>query len=449
MPSGQERLDLVLGGGLPSNGINLIMGLPGTGKTMLAEQFLFRNATPARPGLYLATASEPLEKLVRYGHGLSFFDASLIGTAVLFDDLGDTLQEQGLQAARDRLVDLIREHRPGILVIDSFKALQTYAQDPVAHRRFVSDLAGYASALPMDTFWVGEYDLDEVAGAPEFAIADSIIALRASQTAERVTRTLQIVKMRGSDYRSGSHAYRLTTDGLRVFPRLSDVGDPAAYVFGDERASTGVPGVDAMLGGGIWPGAATLVAGPSGSGKTLLGLHFLRAGAEAGEQGVYASLQENPSQIRRVSRGFGWTLDGRIELMYRSPVDVYADEWVHDLVDLVTMTGARRIVIDSLSDLRVAVPDPVRFHEYVYSLVQRCSRAGVSLLMTHEMHDLFGASSLMGSPISHVADNLVLLRYVVERDTLRRAITVVKSRASTHAPFVRRFDITSQGLVVD
>src|SRR2546423_6624113 len=124
------------------------------------------------------------------------------------------------------------------------------------------------------------------------------------------------------------------------------------------RVSTGVPALDELLSDGYWPGAATLVVGPSGVGKTLLGLHFVFNGASQGEPGIIATLQENPTQLGRVVRGFGWSLpaDG-VHLMARSPVDVYIDEWVYELLEMAEKVSARRVVIDSLADLLIASGD--------------------------------------------------------------------------------------------
>lgn len=125
--SGDRHLDAVLGGGLPANALNMIIGLPGSGKTILAEQFMFHNASPERPGVYLSTVSEPLEKILRYGQSLHFFDAEAIGTSVFFEDLGPTLNDGGLDAVLPHLRVLITQRRPGMIAIDSFKALSAYA----------------------------------------------------------------------------------------------------------------------------------------------------------------------------------------------------------------------------------------------------------------------------------------------------------------------------------
>jgi circadian clock protein KaiC len=161
-------------------------------------------------------------------------------------------------------------------------------------------------------------------------------------------------------------------------------------------------------------------------------------------------MQENPTQLQRVLAGFGWSLrEPNVEVIYRSPVDIYIDEWVYDLMDTVERTKARRVLIDSLADLRISAADEIRFHEFTYSIVQRFSRQGVSVLMTSEIPHLFGGQRISDSAISSLADNVVMLGYQLERDTIGRTIAVIKTRASRHDPMVRKFVIGSQGIVLD
>jgi circadian clock protein KaiC len=448
LSSGSPRLDLVLGGGLPVNGINLVIGRPGTGKTILAQQYLFQNATDERPALYLSTVSEPLGKILRYGQSLAFFDKTAVGSRVVYDDLGATVNEGGLASVLAQLTDLLRERRPALLVIDSFKALRAYAADEGSFRRFLHELAGQLSAMAITSFWIGEYDSAET-DAPEFAVADAIIALSVERDAERVNRVVQVMKLRGSGFVSGQHAYRLSATGLDAFPRLADFGEAGSYAMTFDRTTSGVVVLDEMLADGFWQGSSTLVAGPSGSGKTLLALHFVFAGAELGEQCIFATFQENPVQLERIARGFSWSLKHpRIDLMYRQPVDLYLDEWVYDLLDTVERTGAQRVVIDSLGDLRAVCRDDLRFREYMYTLLQRCARKNVSVMMTQEATELFGLTQLSEYGISHLSDNVVLFQFLRGDSEIKRAVTILKTRASTHDPRIRQFDITADGFIL-
>ena len=145
--------------------------------------------------------------------------------------------------------------------------------------------------------------------APEFAVADAIVSLDIERVGDRESRVLQVLKLRGSGFTSGKHAYRVSADGIVIFPRLADHVEGDAYDFRSERISSGVSLLDDMLSDGYWRGASTLVAGPSGSGKTLIALHFVLSGADLGEQGIYATFQENPVQLERIVQGFSWSLD--------------------------------------------------------------------------------------------------------------------------------------------
>jgi circadian clock protein KaiC len=447
--TGNVRLDAVLGGGLVSDSITLVVGAPGTGKTILAEQCLFANATPERPGLYLSTVSEPFDKLLRFGQGLEFFDLTTLGQSVFYDDLGDAVHREGLAGVLERVDVLMKEHQPGVIVIDSFKALRTFAADDAEFRRFLHDLAGRLSVLAVSSFWVGEYEPGEATSSPEFAVADAVIGLETRRTAERTARYLSVRKLRGSGFLSGDHVYRITSGGLVVFPRLADLRDDVEYSPAAERLSSGIAALDEALEEGYWSGSTTLIGGPSGAGKSLMGLHFVYAGAERNEPGVFVTLQENRAQLSRVISRFGWSIDDpNITIMNRSPVDLYVDELVYDLLDQIERAGARRLVIDSLNDLIVAAPDPMRLREFLYSLVQRCARLGVSLMFTYETPELFRITRLNELGMSHIADNVVLLQHVQDGSHMRRALTVLKSRGSNNSAVISEFTISVDGITL-
>ncbi len=450
LPSGSSRLDAVLGEVSLVTVSNLVIGPPGTGKTILAQQYLLSTTPPSSDPLCISPRCRSrLEKILRYGQGLDFFDKSAVGSTVIYEDLGQRLNADGLSGGLDQLTGLLRDRRPALLVIDSFKALRAYASDDGAFRRFLHELAGQLSAMAVTAFWVGEYDATQTADLPEFAVADAILSLGVENSAERETRLLRVLKLRGSSFRSGRHAYRLSAEGLGVFPRLADPVEGAPYEAPPERTTSGVAALDEMLSDGYWRGASTLIAGPSGSGKTLLALHFAFSGAALGEPCVFATFQENPTQLERVAAGFAWSLkDPLVELMYWPSVDLYLDEWVYDLLDRIERTGATRVAIDSLGDLRAVCGDELRFREYIYSLLQRCARCHTSVMMTQEVSELFGVTRLSEYGISHLSDNVVLLQFLRGDSEVKRAISVLKTRGSAHDPRIRQFEITPAGLVL-
>ncbi|WP_017973285.1 ATPase domain-containing protein [Actinopolyspora halophila] len=447
--TGSTRLDQVTGGGLPANAINVIMGLPGTGKTLMAQQCVFHNADPERPVVYLSTASEPFEKILRYVQSLTFFDPALIGNGIVYDELGSTLVKRGLPGVNERVNEIIREYRPGILVIDSFKALGPYAETNTEFRNFLHDLAATQSVFPVTSLWLGEYESEEMATAPEFAVADTIIELSSQRDFARSSRTLQVHKLRGGDFLSGSHAYRLSSDGVETYPRLADSAVQGSYRRAQQRASSGIQALDDMLDQGYRVGSSTLMAGPTGIGKTLMGLHFLFGGLGPDERGMIATFQEDPTQLEQILNGFGWSLDTeQVALKYQAPVDLYLDKWVYELLDTIEQTQAKRVFIDSLTDLESAASDSSRFDEFLYSLLHRCSRNNVSVMMSYEVRDLFGVTRLSDKAASNIADNVVLLQYTPVESAVYRSLTVLKTRGSTHDPAIRPFDITQHGIVL-
>ena len=259
---------------------------------------------------------------------------------MFYEDLGQVASRGGLAGVSDHIAGVLKARRPGLVVIDSFKALHALPGSDAEFRQFLHQLAGRLTAFPAASLWVGEYEHGEAATLPEFAVADAIVELAVVPLGQREKRFLHVRKLRGSGFRSGQHGYRLAAQGLRMFPRLADIPPDGGYLLDGHRITTGIPALDEMVGGGLWPGSATMVAGSSGAGKTIMGLHFIYGGVKRAERGIIATLQENPTQLTRMLGGLGWPLaDPAVEVMYRSSVDIYIDEWAQDLLDAVEHTA--------------------------------------------------------------------------------------------------------------
>ncbi len=450
--TGNIHADLILDGGFPANSINIIMGHPGVGKTIFAEQLAFTNATPERPVLYLTTLSEPLDKFIVYLQEYTFADATRIGTEIIYESLSERLMEAPEQAAQ-MLLDLVQEYRPRLIIIDSFRAIGALMPDLATWRRVLYQLAGVLSAYDATSFWVGEYDNESVSELPEFAVADGILELVREQSGSRDERRLRVVKLRGSAFRDGYHSVCLTRAGLEVYPRMVTPFQGPHYTARSERLHTGIGGLDAMIESGWLRGTSTLVLGPSGAGKTVLSLHFLREGARRGEPGLLVSFQENPTQMGRIMEHFGWQPDtlvapDKLDIFYNSPVELQIDTILTEMFRRVERNRVRRVVIDAIGDLERCARDQNRFRDYMYALTQQLAAQDITAMICVETPGLNDRAVTQGKDISAMGDNILRLEMHMG-DELVRTIRVIKSRGSAHDNKRHVLHITGQGIRVD
>jgi circadian clock protein KaiC len=447
--TGNLQADEILGGGFPANSINIVMGQPGTGKTIFAEQLLFHNATGERPLLYVTTLSEPMSKVVSYVQRFSFFDPDRLGADIQYEDLGAALSERGPVALTVWLAEAIKTRSPKIVVIDSFRAIHDLAMSADDTRRFISNIAGLLSAYEVTAFLLGEYTQDDIRRYPEFAVADAIVELARQPRSTRDERYLRVLKLRGSAYREGQHAFRIASGGLELYPRLVAPRVPENYESLVERLPTGVPGLDGMVGGGFLAGTTTLIVGMTGSGKTTLALQFAVDGVRRGEQTMYVNFQENPAQLRRAISNLGADPDAvqeqGLHLLYASPVELQIDSIVVEIFDAIKTGTIRRLVIDAVGDLASAASDSQRLHDYLYSLIQHFAARGVTTVLTLESGEGFtGGVMSHDQRFSYMSDNLIYLAWSSD-DVGRRTIRIVKMRGSAHDKDVRDFEIRAAG----
>jgi len=448
--SGNAQADEILGGGFPCNSINIVMGQPGTGKTIFAEQLLFHNAVGGRPQLYVTTLSEPLSKVVNYVQRFTFFDPDRLGTDIQYEDLGSSLAEHGPTALADWLSEVIKTRSPKLIVIDSFRAIHDLAMPGDEMRRFISRIAGLLSAYDVTTFLLGEYTRADIERYPEFAVADAIVELARQPLSTRDERFMRVLKLRGSGYREGQHAFRITNAGLELYPRLVAPRLPEDYDSLSERLPTGVPGLDEITGGGLIAGTTTLVVGMTGSGKTTMALQFALEGARRGEQTLYVNFQENPAQLRRAMANLGADADSTrgdgFGLLYASPVELQIDSIVVEIFEAIKAGNIRRLVIDAIGDLAAAASDPQRLHDYLYSLIQHFAARGVTTMLTLESGEGFTGSTLpQEQRFSYMSDNLIYLGWNTQKPD-HRTIRIVKMRGSSHVRETKEYEIDEKGL---
>jgi len=450
--TGCVGLDEILDGGIPANTISVIMGAPGTGKTILAEGIAFCNATAEKPALYLTTLSEPLEKFIFHGQNYRFFDPAKVGTAVIYEDLGIMVRDAGIEKLPEIVTELITKYKPALLFIDSFKSLNELLQSTMERRTVIYDLASVLTAYRCTSFLIGEYSEAMTTDLPEFAIADVVLKMTKYSTNVREQRFLGVEKLRGSRSIPGLHCFSITDEGISIFPRLLSPTVAPTYEPKVERVNTGIAGLDEMIEKGFWRGSTTLVVGPSGSGKTILGLHFIREGARSGERCLFVGFQENPSQLARVMLNLGWNPtemleNGNFELLYRSPVEMQLDGVAAEIFERVRAGKVQRIVIDALGDLERCSIDRQRFANFIYALTQWFAVENVTCIMSSELRDLFEISKITDEQISNMSDNLVLLGFTTGPE-MHRTIRIIKTRGSNHDNRQHFLEINDKGAAV-
>ena len=457
LPSGVPGLDTVLGGGLPEYSFNLIAGGPGSGKTILAHQVMFANATVERPSLYFTVLGEPTLKMLRYQRQFTYFDPELAGTAIQFVNLSAEVLDRDLDGVLKRIVSETERVKPGVVVVDSFRTIG--GQHVGAHGppldldHFVQRLALHLTTWEATSFLLGEYAEEEQRN-PVFTVADGILWLSQATDRNSVVRKLQVIKTRGRAPMPGLHTFRITGDGLQVFPRIPE-HTRLRHEQERRRLSTGVAGLDEMIGGGVVAGDAVMLTGPAGSGKSTVATQFITEGLRQGETAVIAVFEEYPedylaradardSKVGEMIRG------GKLELIYLRPLDLSVDEALAAILEAVKRLGASRIVIDSLSGFEVALAPTFRedFRESLYRLVGTLTATGVTVFMTAEVPEGFADVRFTSEKVSFITDEIIVQRYVEIEGELLRVMAVIKVRGSDHSHEFRTYTITANGVVV-
>lgn len=456
LDTGVPGLNDVLGGGVPTLSFNLVTGGPGSGKTTLAMQVLFANATPKRPGLYITLLGESSLKMLRYQQLNDYFETSRVGKDVHFLNLTEEALSGDLDGVLALVVAEVERLQPGIVMVDSFRALvrsQALHASSGELEAFIQQLAMKLATWEITSFLIGEYPERELS-EPVFTVADGIIHLSQDLTRNSVVRRLQVVKARGCAPQPGLHTMRLSSAGVEVFPRTPEQLPDSPRKSG-ARMSTGIAGLDEMMGGGIPVGDSLVLAGPTGTGKTTFAMKFVAAGLAAGESAVIAIFEEHPDayleRAESVDVDFRAAIAaGKLSVIYLRPLDLSVDETLQEIRVAVARLGATRVVIDSISGFEMALAPAFRedFRESFYRLIGALTGLGVTMYSTVEVIDGGGNASLKftGYQVSFLTDDIISQRYVEIEGALQKALVVVKMRGSGHSREFRSYDITSTGV---
>jgi circadian clock protein KaiC len=448
--TGIAGLDEVLRGGLPANRVYLIQGDPGSGKTTLGLQFLLEGRRMGERGMYVSL-SETGEEItgVARSHGWSLDGIQLFEMQEVAPQLSEEAEntlfepsEVELREIMQRLLGEIERSKASRVVFDSLSELRLLAHHPLRYRRQI---------LMLKQFFVGRQCtvlfLDDRT-APEDdrqlqSIAHGVILLEqhASDYGNE-RRRLRAVKVRGLQPRGGYHELTIVRGGLQVFPRLVASEQPTK--FDQTILPSGVPELDALLGGGVDRGTATLVIGPAGSGKSTLALRYALSAVARGEHVSLFAFDERIQTLHLRARGLGLDLEGaiasgRLLIKQIDPAEMGPGEFVASVNAAALQDKTRVIIIDSLNGYLNAMPEERALALQLHELLTVLGQRGVSTFLLMAQHGILGPAMVSPIDVSYLADTVVMLRYFEAEGAIRKAISVVKKRSGTHEETIREY----------
>ncbi|MEA3324148.1 MAG: ATPase domain-containing protein [Euryarchaeota archaeon] len=449
VPTGIPGMDQILDKGFTRPSTVLIAGTAGTGKTTFVIQSLFAAAKNSETCLYFSAISEPIAMLSGYMANFSFYDQSLYEDEnLIYFDLSHEIMKNKTYDLIDIIDENVEAIHPDRIAIDPITTMDLSLSDS-ERRQFYFDLFVGMKGWNSLVLVTGEFTEEDVAASPISYVADAIIYLSNELRKGCRVRYLDVLKMRGQNYASGKHVYRITSGGIATYPDPPMTDGATAT---NMRVSTGIPGLDQLLSGGLIHGTTTLLTGPSGTGKTTTGMHFILEGARKKEPGLIVTFEENAAQLRRNAASFGWDIksleeDDMLHIQYPAHEDVYAGESLRRIHDCVTEFGVERVLIDSINGFGDFSPDGDGV-EYIQKSSRYLKSRNITMIFTNETRDLLGSTKITEGGVSHVTDTVITLRYVEIASELLRAISVLKMRGSAHDAGIHETEITEQGLTV-
>ncbi|WP_380872333.1 circadian clock protein KaiC [Sphingomonas sp. DBB INV C78] len=455
---GISGLDDITSGGLARGRLFRLEGSPGTGKTTIATQFLMAGVAAEERSLYI-TLSETEDEL-RLGaasHGWSL-EGIEIFELVPPESLLDDDQQQSLLYSSDlelgettkRIFEAFERIKPERVVLDSLSEIRLLAQSSLRYRRQILALKHYFARSTATVLMLDDLS-SEANDRTMHSVAHGVIRLEELSPeygAER--RRLRVIKYRGQRYRGGHHDFVIDTGGVRVFPRL--VAAEHKSNFDREVLPSGLPELNALLGGGVERGSSVLILGPAGTGKSLLALTFVVSAINRGESAAMFVFDEELGLLFQRALGLGIDLQamvdtGRLAIEQVDAAELTPGELSERVRRCVEDNDAKTVVIDSLNGYQAAMPEEQALVLHMHELLQYLNRQGASTFLTVAQHGLVGD---MKAPVdvTYLADTVVLLRYFEALGRVRRAISVIKKRTGAHEDTIREYRIDQRGITL-
>ncbi len=460
VPSGIPGFDEISRGGIPKGRTTLVSGTSGSGKTVFAAQFLYKGIMEHREnGVFVTFEERPFDiskNMSSFGWDISklvekkkwaFVDAS--------PDEADKVEvgQYDLSGFLARIEYAIKRVNAKRVVIDSISALFPRYEDAAIIRRELYRIAAKLKETGITAIMTAERPTEEGPisrfGVEEF-VSDNVILLhnRLTRRGDR-ERTSEILKFRGSTHEAIEAPLIVSAKGMEIFPRPKPELRGKGFI---TKISTGIPGLDELLYGGVYKNSTTLITGASGTGKTVSVMHFILQGAESGEKCLFIEFEESPEQLYRNAESFGWNLekhvkDGFVQLVCHYPEDLKAEQYLKIIQDLVLKSEAKRVALDSLSALQ-RIYEPEKFREFVIGLNAFLKMHDCTSVLANTTSELLGITQITETHLSTATDNIVILKYVELGGQMRRLLTVLKARGSPHIKELTEYAVRKNGMEI-
>jgi circadian clock protein KaiC len=446
--TGVDGLDRITHGGFMRGSAYILQGPPGAGKTILANQFCFGHARGGGRVLYMSLLAENHERMLTHLSGMSFFDASVLPEGLQYISGYGVLEREGLSGLLKLVQHEIKRHQATAIVLDGIFVAQSNVSE-AEFRKFVHELQGVANFADSVLVMLTHQNRDQ--GSPEHTMVDGWIEICDEIKGFRSYRTIQVKKHRGSAILAGKHHFRITDNGVQVFPKLEAINRELPSLRASmHQIPTGIHDLDSIISGGLTEGSSSLVIGPTGSGKTTFGLHFL-AQATPEAPGLMVGFYETPARLVKKAKGIGLDFDaavqsGAVHVMWRSASDNSVDELAWEILSWVKEKRVKRVFIDGLVALRDNLIVQERLPYVLNALKFEFAEMGATSLYTSEIRNMHSPDLLPTDDVSLIVDNVLLLTYLRRENALRRSLSVLKMRDNYFDPRAQEFHITSAGI---
>ncbi|MBW1680610.1 MAG: circadian clock protein KaiC [Deltaproteobacteria bacterium] len=457
IPTGIEGLDQILEGGFPRGRTSVVIGAPGSGKTVLGLEFLYRGALAGEPGIFIGF-EEPAEEVRENAATLGWDLAALESQGRLFL-LQSGIEPDAVLSGEFSLKGLLgiisgkaREMGARRIVLDAMDVLLRLFDEPASVRAQLHLLNGWLKDSGLTALLT--LKPRETEPAREFqeffySMADCVVDLEVRVVAQVATRRLRVVKYRGASFGRNEYPYVITEDGFRLVPVTGLLLDHQP--FGD-KLPTGIDRLDALLEGGYFRGSCVVVAGEPGTGKTLVASAFSARACKAGERVFYLSFEESAEALVQNVRSAGVDLQphreaGLLDIEALMPEAMGAEEHLLFLMDRVERTDPQHVILDAISACE-RMGGKRAAMEYLMRTLHFLKTRGITVFLTNQTSGAKSQLEISGNDISSMIDTVIFITYVQGDGETNRAIQVVKGRGMAHSNQFREFVITKQGLMI-